>query len=101
MGGFLAFGIHPYIRTPAQREHLFYHIIHVKWVPFHDGMASPDVAGRGNDIQMWWVAAVILDKQSTADKGWFLDWGLSGRLTISYRKQINVLRNIKHGFGPL
>jgi hypothetical protein len=34
-------------------------------------------------------------------RGGSSDWGLSGGLTNSYRKQINVLRNIKQGFGPL
>jgi hypothetical protein len=45
--------------------------IHVKWVPCHHGMARPQVSDGGYDLQIWRVAANILDKQSrTADKGW-------------------------------
>jgi hypothetical protein len=41
------------------------------WVPCHHGMARPQVAGGGNGLQIWRVAANTLNKQSrTADKGW-------------------------------
>jgi hypothetical protein len=44
---------------------------HVRWVPCHHGMARPQVADGGNTLQVWRVAANILNKQSrTADKGW-------------------------------
>jgi hypothetical protein len=44
---------------------------HVKWVPCHHGMARPQVADGGEGLQVWRVAANILNKQSrTADKGW-------------------------------
>jgi hypothetical protein len=44
---------------------------HVKWVPCHHGMARPQVADGGEDLQICRVAANILNKQSrTADKGW-------------------------------
>jgi hypothetical protein len=44
---------------------------HVGWVPCHHGMARPQVADGGNGLQIWRVAANILNKQSrTADKGW-------------------------------
>jgi hypothetical protein len=42
-----------------------------KWVPCHHGMAHPQVADGGEGLQIWRVAANILNKQSqTADKGW-------------------------------
>jgi hypothetical protein len=44
---------------------------HVRWVPCHHGMVRPQVADGGNALQVWRVAANILNKQSqTADKGW-------------------------------
>jgi hypothetical protein len=44
---------------------------HVWWVPCHRGMARPQVADGGDALQVWRVAANILNKQSrTADKGW-------------------------------
>jgi hypothetical protein len=44
---------------------------HVRWVPHHDGMARPQVADGGDTLQVWRVAANILNKQSqTTDKGW-------------------------------
>jgi hypothetical protein len=36
---------------------------HVKWVPFHCGMAHPQVADGGDALQLWRVAANILNKQ--------------------------------------
>jgi hypothetical protein len=42
-----------------------------KWVPCHHGMARPQVADGGKGLQIWRVAANIVNKQSrTADKGW-------------------------------
>jgi hypothetical protein len=43
---------------------------HVRWVPWHNGMARPQVADGG-------TAANILKKQSrTADKGWSSSFGV-------------------------
>jgi hypothetical protein len=43
---------------------------HVRWVTFHHGMACPQVADGGEVLQIWRVAANILNKQSwTAEKG--------------------------------
>jgi hypothetical protein len=54
-------------------------IRHVKWVPYHHGMAHPQVAIKGDGLQIWKVAANILNKQSqTADKGSPPAWGLEG-----------------------
>jgi hypothetical protein len=50
---------------------------HVKWVHCHHGMARPRVADRGDGLQIWRVAANILNKQSrTADSGWFSSLGV-------------------------
>jgi hypothetical protein len=50
---------------------------HVRWVPYHHGMAHPQVADGGDVLQIWRVAANILNKKSwTVDKGWFSSWGV-------------------------
>jgi hypothetical protein len=42
--------------------------IHVRWVACHHGMACPHAADGGDSLQIWKVAANILNKQSwTAD----------------------------------
>jgi hypothetical protein len=56
-------------------NHMFFLLLlvgrHVRWVPCHHGMARPQVADGGDALQVWRVAANILNKQSrTADKGW-------------------------------
>jgi hypothetical protein len=44
---------------------------HVMWVPCHHGTARPHIADGEDGLQIWSVAANILNKQSrTADKGW-------------------------------
>jgi hypothetical protein len=44
---------------------------HVRWVPCHHGMASPQVADGGDGLWIWRVAVNILNKHlQTADKGW-------------------------------
>jgi hypothetical protein len=50
---------------------------HVKWVPCHHGMARPQVADGADGLQMWRVAAIVLNKQSrTADWGWSCSLGV-------------------------
>jgi hypothetical protein len=45
--------------------------VHVRWVPCHHGVARPQVANGGDALQVWRLAANILNKQSrTVDKGW-------------------------------
>jgi hypothetical protein len=52
-------------------------IYHVKWVPCHHGTARPQVAAGGDGLQIWRVAANILNKQSrTADRGWSSSLGV-------------------------
>jgi hypothetical protein len=50
---------------------------HVKWVHCHHGMARPRVADTEDGLQIWRVAANILNKQSrTADSGWSSSLGV-------------------------
>jgi hypothetical protein len=50
---------------------------HVKWVPCHHGTARPQIADGGEGLQIWRVAANMLNKQSrTADKGWHSSLGV-------------------------
>jgi hypothetical protein len=52
-------------------------LTHVKWVHCHHGMARPRVADRRDGLQIWKVAANILNKQSrTADSGWSSSLGV-------------------------
>jgi hypothetical protein len=49
----------------------------MKWVPYHQGMARPQVADGGDGLLLWKVAASIFNKQSpTADKGWPSNFGV-------------------------
>jgi hypothetical protein len=42
----------------------------VRWVPCHHGTARPQVADGGDGLQIWRVAANILNEQSrTAENG--------------------------------
>jgi hypothetical protein len=44
---------------------------HVKWVSCHHGMTRPQVADGGDALQVWRVAANVLNRQlRTAEKGW-------------------------------
>jgi hypothetical protein len=50
---------------------------HVRWAHCHHGMARPPVADGGDGLQIWRVAANILNKQSwTADKVWSSSFGV-------------------------
>jgi hypothetical protein len=56
-------------------------------------MARLHVAGEGDGLQMWRVAANILNKQSrTADRGWPSSLGIGRGLRTSKHKE-NFLRN--------
>jgi hypothetical protein len=51
--------------------------IHVRWVPCHHGMARSQVADGGDGLEIWRIAANILNKQSrTADKEWSFSLGV-------------------------
>jgi hypothetical protein len=74
---------------------------HVRWVPRHQGMARPQVADGGDALQVWRVAANILNKQSrTADKGGPPAWGLGVGPTTPHPKKISLLRKIRRSLGP-
>jgi hypothetical protein len=54
-----------------------YYSFHVRWVPCHHGMARPLIAVGGDGLQIWKVAANILNKQSRrADKRWSSSLGV-------------------------
>jgi hypothetical protein len=60
--------------------------VHVRWVPCHHGMTRPQVADGGNGLQIWRVAANLLNKQSgTAGKGWSSSLGVGGGANNSSR----------------
>jgi hypothetical protein len=43
---------------------------HVKWVPCHHSMERPQAADAEDGLQIWRVAAKVLNKQSrTTDRG--------------------------------
>jgi hypothetical protein len=49
----------------------YLYVIQVRWVPFYHGMAYSQAADGGDGLQIWRLAANILNKQSrTAYKGW-------------------------------
>jgi hypothetical protein len=61
-------------------------------------MTRPQVADGGEGLQIWRVAANILNKQSrTADKGWPSSLGVGRGLTTPHRKKRNTLRNVTKG----
>jgi hypothetical protein len=61
---------------------------HVRWVPCHHSLARPQVADGGDGLQIWRVAANILNKQSqAADKGWPSNLGLGVGLTTPHCKR--------------
>jgi hypothetical protein len=66
--------------------------------PLH---GRPQVADGGHGLQIWRLAANILNKQSrTADRGEPPGWGLGGVLTTTNRKTSDLLRRITESLGP-
>jgi hypothetical protein len=66
---------------------------HVRWVPSHHGMVRPQAADGGDALQLWEIAANILNKQTlqlTRDGP--PDCVLGVGLTTSHRKKISLLR---------
>jgi hypothetical protein len=60
----------------------------VKWVPYHHGMARPQVADGGDGLQIWRAAANILNKQSGKPaRGGPTTWLLDVGLTTPQRKK--------------
>jgi hypothetical protein len=61
-------------------------------------MVHPQAADGGDGLQIWRVAASILNKQSwTAGKKW---WGLGMGLTTPHCKIISLLQNVTKGLKP-
>jgi hypothetical protein len=64
----------------------------------HHGTARPPVADGGDWLQIWKVAANVLNKQSrTADKRWHSILGTGRGAKIPCRKRTNLLRNVTQG----
>jgi hypothetical protein len=64
-------------------------------------MACPQVADGGNGLQIWRIAANILNKQSQmADGGGPSALELGRGLTNLHHKNSNLLRNISQSLGP-
>jgi hypothetical protein len=73
---------------------------HVKWVPFHHGMARPQVAD-GEGCQIWRVPENILNKQSRrAERGWSSSLGIGLGANNPQRKTSNLLRIMIKSLGP-
>jgi hypothetical protein len=75
-------------------------LCHVKWVPCHHGMASPQVSDGGEDLQIRRVAANILNKQlRAADKRWPSSFGVGHRANNSSPCKIILVRNVTTDLG--
>jgi hypothetical protein len=69
--------LYPMKLVISSKQFFFNFNVHVKWVPCHHSMARPQVADGGDSLQIWRVAAKILNKQSrTADRGWSSSLGV-------------------------
>jgi hypothetical protein len=69
--------------------------------PCHHGMARPQVEAGRDGLQIWSVAADILNNQSrTADSGWSSSLGVGRGLTTPHRKTSNLLRTTSQSLGP-
>jgi hypothetical protein len=68
---------------------------HVKWIPYYNGMARPQVVDGGGGLKIWRIAANILNRQSrTDDRGWSSSLGVGREANNPHRKTTNVLRNV-------
>jgi hypothetical protein len=64
-------------------------------------MARPQVADGGDGLQIWRVAANILNKQSrTDDKGWSSSLGIGRGANNSSPLNISLLRKFIRSLGP-
>jgi hypothetical protein len=64
-------------------------------------MAHPQVADGGDGLQIWRVAASILNKQSrTADKGWSFSLGVGPRANNSSPLKISLFRIFIRSLRP-
>jgi hypothetical protein len=61
-------------------------------------MALPRVRDGGDDLQLWKVAADIMNKQSLSADKQLSSWGLGEGLRTPHHKK-NLLRNATQGLG--
>jgi hypothetical protein len=70
---------------------------HVKWVSCQNGMLHPQVVDT-DGLQIWRVAANILDKQSrTADRGWPSSLGVGRGANNPTIEKLYLLRSMYKG----
>jgi hypothetical protein len=83
----------PFVLTTVNSEQTFieYH---------HREMARFQVADGGAGLQLWRIAANILNKQlQTADNGWFSHLGGLGHQLMTPRRKTELVTNIAKGLG--
>jgi hypothetical protein len=72
----------------------------VRWVPSHQSMLRPRVAGGGDSLQTRKVTASILNKQSrTANKGWSSSMRVGCMGNTSSPWKIRLLQKVTKGLG--
>jgi hypothetical protein len=75
--------------------------VHVRRVPCHHGIARPQVAYRRDGLQIWRVAANILNKESrTADMEWASSFWVGCGANNSSPYKVSLLQKITRSFGP-
>jgi hypothetical protein len=72
---------------------------HVKWVPYHHGIACPHIADGGQGFQIWRIPANILNKQSRTADSWLSSLGIGRRANPHYITS-DLLRNVQQSPGP-
>jgi hypothetical protein len=90
-----------YLRNKVPNFIVFDLPCHVKWVPCHHGMARPRVADSGDGLQIWRVAANMLNKQARDNRqGEALQLGgWAGANNPSTVKKLYMLRSIYNRLG--
>jgi hypothetical protein len=75
---------------------MYNYTCHVRWVPCHHGTAArPQVADGGDGLQIWKVAANIMNKQSrTTDKGRSSSLGVERGANNPSTSESNMLRSV-------
>jgi hypothetical protein len=79
-----------YIKLYKQFVFTVVYFFHVKWVPCYHSMACPQVVDGRNGLQIWRVAANVLNKQlQTAYKEWSSSLGVGYEANSSspYKKK--------------
>jgi hypothetical protein len=77
-GIYISYSVYNFIRRAVFEK------FNVTLVPCHQGTARRQGANEGQGLQIWRVAADILNRQSrTADKGWSSSMGVGWRANKS------------------